>query len=1250
MSRMSLLRLRGGLAVLALAAALVAPPASAAPLAKPRPMLGNFDSRLQPSPAAAARVVFDASVAKARLRSTVSGIAALRSAHPGAKVKVSPITAAPELVSGTRAPLSGADPRPGIDIVRDFIKANSGVYGLTPEEADALTFLGESRSKSGLRMVRVVQPVGGIPIFGSETRFILDRDGRVWRSLGALVPQAIAPSLSPAVSPERALVAALHTVGIDLDPSRVRAVSSGQGPTLATTVGAVDDRLAGDVPTSLLLFPAAPGKLQLAWRQTVFTSGDQDWTLITDAQTGAALWRKNIRANASTQEARFSVYVKADGTTPADSPAPHAPTTVTPGSGTQFPEISRTTVNMSTAQDPVASQNGWIPDGGSTTTGNNVDACVDRIAGAGETNVCDIGTIDNNGRPVGNPDSSSNNRDFLGTTPRDYTYSPAPLGGNPDAGDTPTGTTTTQVNFRRGSVTQMFYDVNWYHDQLYELGFDEAAGNFQTTNFSGQGLGGDAVRADVQDSSGTNNANFATPPDGTPGRCQMYRFTGPNPDRDGALDAEVVLHELTHGVSNRLMGDGDGLQWSVGGGMGEGWSDFVALSLLHSGSGDDPNAEYANGAYATYKLGGLTDNYLYGIRRFPYTTDNTINPMTWAETDDVTANYSGGIAINPLGFEFNGALEVHNVGEIWALTLWEVRSRVIADPAGANGNIATGSHTMLQLVVDAMKMTPANPSYVEARDALILADCATNACANEASIWGGFADRGLGYGAVAPLEEVGFSNFGHMSVGTSFALPNLDVAGTTVDDSLGNNNGAIDPGEPIRLSVSLSNPWHAAAFGAQNATATLTSPTAGVTILNGSASYGAIAAQASTGSTPFLFTLSPSAACGQAIHFTLAITSSLGTVSRDFTLRVGAASGTGAPITYTKTLGSPLAIPDAEPTGVFDTQTITDDFAISDLNFRVDNIQHTFTGDLTVMLRGPNGYGSDLIWLRNALFGGGDGNNFINTVIDDQSSNDLNQSPDTGAPFTGDWLPAFNSPVWNLFGDPGLFPDPVGQLSRYNGASTQGTWTIHVADNFAVDTGTLNAWSLIVTPTAFTCAAFTPTVAVGATKTVAGTFAVGGTVTYTVTLTNNGTATQADNPGHEFTDVLPAGLALVGASATSGTAVATPGTNTVTWDGALPLLGGSVTITITATVTLDASGSTVSNQGSIAFDADANGTNESSGVTDDPSTTPPNDPTSFAVARVPIAAIPALSTVGFTALALLLAGGAILLLRRRRIG
>jgi uncharacterized repeat protein (TIGR01451 family) len=156
-------------------------------------------------------------------------------------------------------------------------------------------------------------------------------------------------------------------------------------------------------------------------------------------------------------------------------------------------------------------------------------------------------------------------------------------------------------------------------------------------------------------------------------------------------------------------------------------------------------------------------------------------------------------------------------------------------------------------------------------------------------------------------------------------------------------------------------------------------------------------------------------------------------------------------------------------------------------------------------------------------------------------------------------------------------------------------------------------------------------------------------VTYTVVLTNAGPGTQGDNPGNEFTDVLPAGLTLVSATATSGAAAATVGTNTVTWNGSIAA-STSVTITITATVNVGTPvGTTITNQGTISYDADGNGTNEASATTDDPSATGSGNPTTFVVApgAAPLANIPTLDTVGLMLLALLLAMGGAVMLRRR---
>lgn len=60
-----------------------------------------------------------------------------------------------------------------------------------------------------------------------------------------------------------------------------------------------------------------------------------------------------------------------------------------------------------------------------------------------------------------------------------------------------------------------FYVTNKYHDTLYKYGFTEKAFNFQDVNYSGKGAGSDWVEMQVQ-APGTNNANFATPPECVP--------------------------------------------------------------------------------------------------------------------------------------------------------------------------------------------------------------------------------------------------------------------------------------------------------------------------------------------------------------------------------------------------------------------------------------------------------------------------------------------------------------------------------------------------------------------------------------------------------------------------------------------------------------------------------------------------------------------------------------------------------------
>ncbi|MEM8584626.1 MAG: M36 family metallopeptidase, partial [Bacteroidota bacterium] len=80
------------------------------------------------------------------------------------------------------------------------------------------------------------------------------------------------------------------------------------------------------------------------------------------------------------------------------------------------------------------------------------------------------------------------------------------------------------------AITQLFYMNNVIHDLAYHHGFDEKAGNFQQNNYGNGGTSGDPVLAEAQDGSGTNNANFATPPDGGSGRMQMFLWVGGSSD------------------------------------------------------------------------------------------------------------------------------------------------------------------------------------------------------------------------------------------------------------------------------------------------------------------------------------------------------------------------------------------------------------------------------------------------------------------------------------------------------------------------------------------------------------------------------------------------------------------------------------------------------------------------------------------------------------------------------------------------
>jgi extracellular elastinolytic metalloproteinase len=65
----------------------------------------------------------------------------------------------------------------------------------------------------------------------------------------------------------------------------------------------------------------------------------------------------------------------------------------------------------------------------------------------------------------------------------------------------------------------------------------------------------------------------------------MYVFTLTDPNRDGTMENDIVIHEMGHGITNRMTGGGTAncLQTYESAGMGEGWGDSLAKYVIRLG-------------------------------------------------------------------------------------------------------------------------------------------------------------------------------------------------------------------------------------------------------------------------------------------------------------------------------------------------------------------------------------------------------------------------------------------------------------------------------------------------------------------------------------------------------------------------------------------------------------------------------------------------------------------------------------------
>ncbi|HEY3527795.1 MAG TPA: M36 family metallopeptidase [Nocardioides sp.] len=355
---------------------------------------------------------------------------------------------------------------------------------------------------------------------------------------------------------------------------------------------------------------------------------------------------------------------------------------------------------------------------------------------------------------------------------------------------------------RAQNATQVFFFVNNWHDHLKRapIGFTEAAGNFQVSNHRRGGKGGDPVTTQTDDGAATgtraegllglpdnnhiDNANMSTPPDGHRPVMQMYLQHQPHqpyPNGDPFSptnvgdEADTVYHEYTHGLSNRLVVDVHGRSTLGGvqaGAMGEGWSDWYAMDYLVKQHLERDRPDKADVRLFAYDGQGVNFD-----RTEPL--DCKVGQAVRICNGGATG-HRGGYTYADYG-DVVGGPEVHGDGEIWSQTLWDLRHRL-------------GSRKSESLVTRAMELAPYNPSFLDMRNAILVADTSVFRGADRSAIWRVFAHRGMGFYA-------GSFGGGDTDPAPSFAMPPSPITtGTITGTVTDHDSGSAVEGVTVTLA------------------------------------------------------------------------------------------------------------------------------------------------------------------------------------------------------------------------------------------------------------------------------------------------------------------------------------------------------------------------------------------------------------------------------------------------------------------
>jgi len=558
-----------------------------------------------------------------------------------------------------------------LEIALDYLlNDNQDSSSLTqPDASDMVVKNLYATQHNGVTHIYLSQKHKDIELVGCDTNVHVAKDGSVISADNRLISNLdqLVNTTGQIISASQAIQSAAQHLGLNSTTEPVVKENIGGTENLVIFTGG--DISLDDIYVRLAYYCLGPGEIRLAW-ELIIRRPNHWWNMWMDAVSGKVISKSDWVVNHND----YKVLAL-----PSVSP--------------EDPGVPPSLVNA--PADATASPFGWHDTDGvagaefTDTRGNNVFAQEDR---------------DGNNTGGFRPDGGT---DLVFDFAWDPTLEPWE-GTNQEA-----------------AIVNLFYWNNVIHDVVYHYGFDEASGNFQENNYGKGGLGGDSVQADAQDGYSTNNANFATPPDGQNPRMQMFLWDKTSPQRDGDFDNTTIIHEYVHGISMRLVGGASNVN-CLGNAeqMGEGWSDWLALVLTTVEGEDGADAR----GIAPYLMGQAPDGQ--GIRTARYTTDMNENGYTYGD----------------IGNSLTGK---YGVGLLWATMLWEMQWKLIGQH-GFDSDVYTGNggnNLAIQLVIDGMKFTDCNPGFVDARDAILQADETSNGGANQCLIWEAFAKRGLGYSA-----------------------------------------------------------------------------------------------------------------------------------------------------------------------------------------------------------------------------------------------------------------------------------------------------------------------------------------------------------------------------------------------------------------------------------------------------------------------------------------------------------------------